>query len=145
MLEEPAVVRIRWPQILLPEPCLVRGHPIRRVKPGAEEAVTQDGDALDREACPEWVNGLEVRSQPVEPLQLALGVVDAGIGFVAGRFGRGRWRHDLPGPGRAAGRILRDEMMQQRRSRPGQTNDEEWAGDALFGDAGMTLSVFGQP
>jgi hypothetical protein len=106
--------------------------------------VAQDGDALDRQARSEGVDGLEVRSEQVEPPELSLGVRDAWVGFVAGRLGRGRWRHDLPGLRRAACRILGDEVMQERRSRPGQADDEERTGNPLVGDAGMTLAILGQ-
>ena len=51
--------------------------------------MAQNGDALDRQARPERVDGLEVRSQPVEPAELALGLRDARVGVVESRSGGG--------------------------------------------------------
>jgi hypothetical protein len=77
--------------------------------------------------------------------------VDVGKGRRAGldarirveRGGLGRWRreHRLPGHRRSVGRVLRENVVQDRRARAGQADDEDRLDDLLLRDLGESLAV----
>ncbi len=103
----------------------------------AREVVRRERHALLRQPRAHRVHPLEARDHPIDAGEPLLDHGDPRVGLVGRALRRRVRKHDLPGHRHAVGRILREELVQDRRARARQTDDDDRALDTSGGDLGM--------
>lgn len=146
MLEVAAVPAVGRGEVgLVEQPSVVRRHPVLDREDHAAEVRAGHPDALLRQAGPQRVEGREPRDQRVRHRQGGVGLGDPGVVVVGGRLGRWHRRVDLPGEGRAEGRVLGEEVVEDRRARAGLPDDDDRRHDLAVGHLGVGGAPRGDP
>src|SRR5690242_3202573 len=129
MLEEAAVIAVRGLEVLLLEPGLVgRDEPVRG-ELEAEKGMAEDDDALLGQLRADRMDLPELRGESEEPAEVAGRARDPRIALPCRSLGRRRREAQLPVQRDAAGRILREQPVQERGPAARQTRDDERPAD----------------
>ena len=137
VLQLAAMRRVDPAQIGPVEPRLVARDAMRGREQHAREVVRGERDALLRQLRAHRVHRLEAGDQAVDARQMLVDRGDARVGLVGGALRRRPGMHHLPGHRHAVRRVLRQQLVQDRRPGPRQADDEERAFDPAGRDLGM--------
>src|SRR4051794_34467137 len=137
VLQERAVPAVRRGHVrLVHRPVRVRRHPVLGGEDHAAEVRRGDAHALLREARAHRVHLLEAGDEQLGAGEDRVDLVDARVGVV-GRGLRGRHRHvDLPREWHAGGRVLGEEVVQDRRAGAALADDDDRGRDGARADLG---------
>ena len=135
VLEEGAVPAVGGGHVgLVEQPAGVARHPVLRREDEAAEVEPGDAHALLRQPGAHRVHGPEPGQHEVDARHGGLHLVDAGIGEVGGGLGRRAGPVDLPGEGHAGGRVLREEVEEDRGAGAALPDDDDRRDDGRVGD-----------
>ena len=124
MLEEMPVVAVSGCVVLAVHPCLIARHVEDHVKLGAKHGLRENRNALLRELCANFVDRGERRGHRIHVPETRSRLADARVRLVRGAFRRRIWKLHLPGERCAVRGVLREEVVENRRTRPRKSHDE---------------------
>ena len=141
VLEEEAVPPVCGCHVrLVHHPAGVRRDAVLRGEDHAAKVRRSDANALLREPTAHGVHGQEAGHEQLDTRELRVDLVDAGVGEVGRRLGRGDRKVHLPGQRRAAGQVLGEDVVEDRGAGARLADDDDGRDDITVGDLGMLLA-----
>ena len=116
------------------DPAEVRRQAELAVEDRAGELTARDHDALLAQARAHRVHGPQLGADLVRQVDPGLRLVDARIGLVGGRLGRRAGVIDLPRARDAVGRVLAEQVVQDRRAGTAHADHDDRRRDVRLAD-----------
>ena len=118
---------------------------MRGLKLIGQERLAENDETFLWKLSANRMNPVEILYHPVEPSNLPIHKANARIYLVGGSLWRGRGIHGLPGQGDSVGGVKSEETVEEGRSRPRQSSDEDRPAYFFLNNLSILPSVFLHP